>query len=577
MTANKEHAGTLAGIFSPEEELVLYALGAIHRGNTDADADSSLAARRAREEEASERLHVLASRVGVDFVVRTAVACVRAQGRSPRGPENTWRKATAAALVAHLAVRDVDAMMRVFATVVVDGPTLSTFVRTVRSGVTGRKSFGSAPKRALRTWFSSRSPEEIFRQSIGTSPSVSDVIKMVRPPPRNDQGEADAVREALYGYLIGKNVDDSQLPSLCRAVEAWQRDGHVDDARQCLDDVTSDGVPNAPLPLLTARPLVADRWEALAKAMSIAELCASLRTLQNHGVLDATRETGASVAARLVDATGIVGDGIGPYALLRAYLGRDARLPSLLAGSLARAVDLAIANLPRFEGEVVVCPDVSGSMHAPLDRRSRVTIGPRCIDVAILVAAGIARRSPNATILPFAEEVVPLPPGSDVASIVDLAEHFASSPGRGTSAAVPIEWLATRDVAPDLVVVVTDGPSDHPHDARLGATRSSRAEPLGGRLAVAWAAIRARNPRAKLIVVDLAPRGTATNDAIDTLRVSGFSDDAFDAMATFAASDSLLALAEGWVHDVETTPLPPPPHRQMPRATSPDAAPLSLP
>ena len=52
---------------------------------------------------------------------------------------------------------------------------------------------------------------------------MSDVIKMVRPPPRNDKGEADAVREALYGYLIGKNVDCSKLPPLTQAFEAWKK------------------------------------------------------------------------------------------------------------------------------------------------------------------------------------------------------------------------------------------------------------------------------------------------------------------------------------------------------------------
>jgi 60 kDa SS-A/Ro ribonucleoprotein len=144
----------------------------------------------------------LASAVTPELVAKTAIYC-RESGRMKDMP---------AFLVAHLAARDVATMTRVFQRVIDDGRMLRNFVQIVRSGVTGRRSFGSAPKRALRTWFASRSPDVIFRQSIGQSPSMSDVIKMVRPPPRNDKGEADAVREALYGYLIGKNIDDDKLP-----------------------------------------------------------------------------------------------------------------------------------------------------------------------------------------------------------------------------------------------------------------------------------------------------------------------------------------------------------------------------
>ena len=103
-------------------------------------------------------------------------------------------------------------MKLVFPRVIDNGKMLRNFVQIVRSGVIGRKSFGSAPKRAAQAWFASRTPETIFRQSLGAQPSMADVIKMVRPSPANDKGEKDAVREALYGYLIGKDVDAEKLP-----------------------------------------------------------------------------------------------------------------------------------------------------------------------------------------------------------------------------------------------------------------------------------------------------------------------------------------------------------------------------
>jgi len=104
------------------------------------------------------------------------------------------------------------------------------FVQIVRSGVVGRKSFGTAPKRLAQGWFKSRSPEAIFRQSLGGEPSMKDVIKMVRPSPKNEKGEVDKVREALYGYLIGKDVAIDILPPNVRAFEAFKKgEGKVPD------------------------------------------------------------------------------------------------------------------------------------------------------------------------------------------------------------------------------------------------------------------------------------------------------------------------------------------------------------
>ena len=150
-----------------------------------------------------EKLAELASAVSIELVAKTAVVA-RAHGRSKTLP---------AVLVATLAARDVSMMERVFARVIDDGPSLLTFCDAVRSGSLGRKSFGSAPRRSLRNWFSSRSPEAIFRQSIGRSPSMSDVIKMVRPAPRvangNDRGPH--ARSALWRGGSGAGLRGGRL------------------------------------------------------------------------------------------------------------------------------------------------------------------------------------------------------------------------------------------------------------------------------------------------------------------------------------------------------------------------------
>jgi 60 kDa SS-A/Ro ribonucleoprotein len=48
-------------------------------------------------------------------------------------------------------------------------------------------------------------------------------------------------------------------------------------------------------------------------------------------------------------------------------------------------MELAVANVPSIAGEVVVCPDVSGSMKSPVTgRRAGSTTSVQCIDVAAL-------------------------------------------------------------------------------------------------------------------------------------------------------------------------------------------------
>jgi len=100
---------------------------------------------------------------------------------------------------------------------VIDSPRmLRTFVQIMRSGVTGRKSLGSLPKRKVRKWLESRSDAAIFRAQVGNDPSMADIIRMTHPKPAN------AARAALYAHLIGKPADETQLPELVREYEAFK-------------------------------------------------------------------------------------------------------------------------------------------------------------------------------------------------------------------------------------------------------------------------------------------------------------------------------------------------------------------
>ncbi len=303
---------------------------------------------------------------------------------------------------------------------------------------------------------------------------MSDVIKMVRPPPRNDKGEADAVREALYGYLIGKNIDDDKLRTLPRAFEAWKR-GKGD-------------LPDVPFEMLTPLPLSATHWKELARRV-------------------------------------------------------DKGVPREIVDAIKQALEYSVSNVPELGGRVVLCPDVSGSMQSPVTgHRGTATTKVRCVDVAALVTAAILRRNPGATVVPFSDDVVhldcPLDPLDSLDSIVKNADRLPSLPSGGTSCSAPLRWPNARGEAPDVVVFVSDNQSWS--DFRL----SARHDPNGTRgtvMAEEWQRLRGRNPKAKLILIDVQPSSTtqvlggAVRD--DVLNVGGFSDAVFEVISAFTRGD----------------------------------------
>jgi 60 kDa SS-A/Ro ribonucleoprotein len=142
----------------------------------------------------------LAGKVEPRFLAQTAVYA----------REKGYMKDMPALLCAVLSVRDLDLLARVFDRVVDNGRMLRTFVQIMRSGAAGRKSLGTAPRRLIRNWMEKRSDEALFRASVGNDPSLADIIKMVHPRP------STPAREALYGYLIGREVNPAVLPELVR-------------------------------------------------------------------------------------------------------------------------------------------------------------------------------------------------------------------------------------------------------------------------------------------------------------------------------------------------------------------------
>jgi len=410
-----------------------------------------------------------------------------------------------ALLVACLAVRDTALAERLFPQVIDNPRMLRTFVQILRSGATGRKSFGSAPRRWVRQWLENRSLGQLLNASVGNQPSLADIVKMVHPKPTSPE------REAFYGWLLGKAYRSEHLPGCVQSLLDW-REG------------ASGELPETAFDLLTDRELPTSAWASIARRAGWQWTRMNLATLQRHGVFE-DQVMVELVAARLRDPDLIAKARVFPYQLLIAWLSAGCDLPLALQDALQDALEISVQNVPSFEGRVVVCPDASGSMHCSVTgKRGRASSAVRCLDVSALIAAAVLRRNPSARVIPFKEDVVDLVLNPRD-SIATNAQRLASIPFGGTDCSAPLRALNRESARADLVIFVSDNESWM--DPKRGVGTATMQE---------WELFRKRNPQARLACIDLTPNKTSqTTSREDILNIGGFSDQVFDLLGEFAA------------------------------------------
>lgn len=477
----------------------------------------------------------LCERVEAEFIAKTAVFC----------RERGFMKDVPALLCAVLSRKDKALFEKTFPRVIDNGKMLRNFVQIMRSGATGRKSLGSLPKRMVREWFESRNEEAIFKASVGNAPSFADILKMVHPKPKTPR------REALYGYLIGREHDAEALPEIVRRFEKFKAGDRTE-------------MPDVPFQMLTALELGTPEWTAIARNASWQTTRMNLNTFARHGVFEQLRlnkerssgfnklrnflfgqpktEMAKVVASRLRDSRLIAKARVFPYQLMTAYMMTDESVPAVVRDALQDAMEIAIANVPEIGGKVYVCADVSGSMSSPVTGyRQGSTSKIRCIDVAALVAASILRKNPNAAVIPFEQDVISLRL-NERDSVMTNAGKLASIGGGGTNCSAPLALLNRHQAAGDLVVFVSD--SESWLDAGRGRGTATMIE---------WNRFKQRNPQARMVCIDIQPYGTTqAQERDDVLNIGGFSDQVFEVIAEFARGE---INANHWVGIIESTAL----------------------
>lgn len=450
----------------------------------------------------------LAEKVPAEFLAKAAVYA-RKRGHMKDMP---------AVMLAVLSRRDPTLFAKAFPRVVDNGRMLRTFVQVMRSGAVGRKSLGSRPKAEIQGWLNSASDQALMRAAVGQSPSLADIVKMVHPKPASPE------RRALYAWLVGKPYDVAMLPEPARSFEAFKRDRSIP-------------VPDVPFQMLTALDLTPEHWAEIAGKAGWQMLRMNLNTFDRQCAfaIDGFAEL---VATRLKDGREIAKARVLPYQLMIAYRTASKDVPHVVREALQDAMETALANVPAVSGNVVICPDVSGSMSSPATGfRKGATSAVRCIDVAALVAAAMLRQNPTAKVLPFENDVVnvALNPRD---TVMTNAAKLAAVGGGGTNCSAPLMALNKANAKVDLVVFVSDNQSwmDARHPDRTG-------------LMTEWTKLKRKNHGAKLVCIDIQPYGaTQAPERDDILNVGGFSDAVFEIVSDFARGS---LGSEHWTGEIE--------------------------
>lgn len=528
-TTNK--AGGKAYKFTDKHALAQYCLTGTFNGTFYSNAQTQL-----------DEVIKLSAKVSPEYIASLAVYA----------REHGHMKDTPAFLLAVLANRDIELFKRSFNQVVDNGKMLRNFVQIIRSGATGRKSFGTAIKKTLQNWLNARTDYQIFHDSVGNTPSLSDVIKMVRPKPANKK------REVLYAYVTDKlSFKKSAKTIICtKSVPAGR--GKFKDVRVKTADIpdciksyekyklTGTGeVPKVPFQLLTALNLGTKEWSAIADNAKWQMTRMNLNTFQRHGVFD-NKKMVNSIATRLADRENVLGAKAFPYQLFTSYKYADASVPHKVRDSLQDAMEHAIENVPEIDGEVTVCVDVSGSMGcAVTGNRPGATSKMTYVDVAGLITSAIMRKNPSAKVIAFNHSAQAVHLNSRD-SVMTNAQKIANLLSGGTDCSAPIQMLNQTGDKSDLIVMVSDNESWH---GLSGGRYRGYWGNSGTDMMAEWTKFKKRNPNAKLVNIDIEPNGNSqTKSSDDVLNIAGFSDICFSIINAFArgalANDALVETIE---------------------------------
>jgi 60 kDa SS-A/Ro ribonucleoprotein len=202
----------------------------------------------------------------------------------------------------------------------------------------------------------------------------------------------------------------------------------------------------------------------------------------------------------------------------------------------------AVENVPSYQGKVYVMIDVSGSMGSSITgNRGTATSKMSCRDVAALMASVVLRKNPNAEVIVFDTAARRLPLNGFDSIMTNAAK--ISCPGGGTDCGAPVQMLNRENAKGDLLIMVSDN---------MSWMHGSYGSGGSGGLHTEFAKFKQRNPKAKLVCIDILADSTSqAKSSSDVLNVGGFSDQVFDVINGFIEAGT----ATHWVDVIKQVAL----------------------
>jgi len=447
------------------------------------------------------------------------------------GREKAKMKDTPAYLLAHLAaIGELGLFHEIFDRVVDSPKMLYNFVQIVRSGQTGRRSFGTSIKKRIQKWIVDRDPNKLFMASIGHSnPSLADIIRMVHPKPKNSD------QATLFAYILGARINEEypydvvistkngdinvgtfeQLPQLVQDFEWFKYDN-------------TRPIPDLDYRALANCDLTQKHWKQIALNMTWNTLRMNLNVLYRNGVFNDDKVVDA-VARKLSDEQEVRRWNAFPYQILTAYSYTSKSMPKKITNALQKALDISMSNVPNFGNRVAIAVDVSGSMANPITgNRGWRSSSVSCMDVAALIASSLARVNTEADIVSFATYsrfIENFNSWDSLTTNINKLRLESRFCGHGTDASAAMKVINSKSY--DLIVFVSDCQSWA--DSRHYCRSTGLMELFN----------KHKNSRVKLAEINLQPYGNTQGDTKNKriMCIGGFSDAVFDVLADFANRD----------------------------------------
>lgn len=424
-----------------------------------------------------------------------------------------YMKDSPALLTAWLSKNNNELFKKVFPVVIDNGKMLRNFCQVIRSGLIGRKSFGTSAKKQVNNWITNATPMSILKASVGNNPSLKDVIRMTHPCGKTKE------QHSLFKYILGIDLDSyeqSLLPDFVKDLEKFRK--------------TGKGVPpNVPFELLTSCNLSKEHWKKIAEDAGWQMTRMNLNTFQRNGLFEDEKMI-QMIANRLSNPLEVIKSRVMPYQLFTAYKYSYGSIPMRISSALNTAFEVSLENIPQIDGKVWIFVDVSGSMKSPVtgDRKG-ATSKIRCVDVAALIAASFLKKNPHNTEVLLFDTKLHNMTLSDDCSVFEAAEKIASFGGGGTACQLPLMYLNKMKKPGDLLIYVSDNESWFftRGNYTYSYTKSTETQ-------YNWEIFRKNNPRAKMVCIDLVPNTIVqVKNGKNILNVGGFSDSVYNVIEMF--------------------------------------------